>query len=180
MLHCPNYSYSPPFSIPHFSNVKEIQRLNAREATLSTSHSQTGSWHEQYKDSAHIFVGGLPYHLTEGDIICVVSQFGEVAGINLVRDKDTGKSKGYAFLKYVDQRSTILAVDNLNGAQIAGRTIRVDHVQNYKVPKVFDADGNEIEPDEDTVNNAAPKPIQGNNQNHLVPPKPFAIAMKIM
>ncbi|KAK3837022.1 MAG: hypothetical protein JOS17DRAFT_732846 [Linnemannia elongata] len=142
------------------NNVKEIQRLNAREATLSTSHSQTGSWHEQYKDSAHVFVGGLPYHLTEGDIICVVSQFGEVAGINLVRDKDTGKSKGYAFLKYVDQRSTILAVDNLNGAQIAGRTIRVDHVQNYKVPKVFDADGNEIEPDEDTVNNAAPKPIQ--------------------
>ncbi|KAG0261207.1 hypothetical protein BGZ95_004278, partial [Linnemannia exigua] len=43
---------------------------------------------------------------------------------------------------------------------IAGRTIRVDHVQNYKVPKVFDADGNEVEPDEETVNNAAPKPIQ--------------------
>lgn len=49
----------------------------------------------------------------------MVSQFGEVAGINLVRDKDTGKSKGYAFLKYVDQRSTILAVDNLNGAQVS-------------------------------------------------------------
>ncbi|KAF9930490.1 hypothetical protein FBU30_000384 [Linnemannia zychae] len=138
----------------------EIQRLNAREATLSTSHSQSSSWHEQYKDSAYIFVGGLPYHLTEGDVICVVSQFGEVAGINLVRDKDTGKSKGYAFLKYVDQRSTILAVDNLNGAQVAGRTIRVDHVQNYKVPKVFDAEGNEIEADEETINNAAPKPIQ--------------------
>ncbi|KAF9945635.1 hypothetical protein BGZ72_001143, partial [Mortierella alpina] len=140
--------------------VKEIQRLNAREASLSTSHSQTGSWHEQYKDSAHIFAGGLPYNLTEGDVICVFSQFGEIAGINLVRDKDTGKSKGFAFLKYVDQRSTILAVDNLNSAQIGGRTIRVDHVQNYKVPKVFDADGNEIEPDEDMVNNAVPKPVQ--------------------
>ncbi|KAF9984282.1 hypothetical protein BGZ75_004136 [Mortierella antarctica] len=132
--------------------VKEIQRLNAREASLSTSHSQTGSWHEQYKDSAHIFAGGLPYNLTEGDVICVFSQFGEIAGINLVRDKDTGKSKGFAFIKYVDQRSTILA--------IGGRTIRVDHVQNYKVPKVFDADGNEIEPDEEMVNNAVPKPIQ--------------------
>ncbi|KAF9573471.1 hypothetical protein EC968_008447, partial [Mortierella alpina] len=128
--------------------VKEIQRLNAREASLSTSHSQTGSWHEQYKDSAHIFAGGLPYNLTEGDVICVFSQFGEIAGINLVRDKDTGKSKGFAFIKYVDQRSTILAVDNLNSAQ------------NYKVPKVFDADGNEIEPDEEMVNNAVPKPIQ--------------------
>ena len=36
--------------------------------------------------------------------------------INLVRDKTTGKSKGFAFLAYEDQRSTILAVDNFNGA----------------------------------------------------------------
>ncbi|KAF9356540.1 hypothetical protein BGX26_005142 [Mortierella sp. AD094] len=122
--------------------------------------SSSGSWHEQYKDSAHVFVGGLPFNLTEGDILCVLSQFGEIAGINLVRDKDSGKSKGFAFLKYVDQRSTVLAVDNMNGSKIGGRVIRVDHVQNYKVPKVFDADGNEVEPDEDTVNNAAPKPIE--------------------
>jgi len=100
------------------SVVKEIQRLNAREAQLSTSHSLSGSWHDQYKESAHIFVGGLPFHLTEGDILCVLSQFGELAGINLVRDKDTGKSRGFAFLKYVDQRSTVLAVDNMNGAQV--------------------------------------------------------------
>ncbi|KAF9187861.1 hypothetical protein BGZ50_001717 [Haplosporangium sp. Z 11] len=145
--------------------VKEIQRLNAREATLSTSHSLSGSWHEQYKDSAHVFVGGIPFHLTEGDIICVMSQFGEIAGINLVRDKDTGKSKGFAFIKYADQRSTVLAVDNLNGVQIGGRTIRVDHVQNYKVPKVFDADGNEVEQDEDMVNNAVPKPIQDSSED---------------
>ncbi|KAG0050064.1 hypothetical protein BGZ83_005149, partial [Gryganskiella cystojenkinii] len=140
--------------------VKEIQRLNAREAQLSTSHSMSGSWHDQYKDSAHVFVGGLPFELTEGDIICVLSQFGELAGINLVRDKETGKSRGFAFLKYVDQRSTVLAVDNMNGAKIGGRTIRVDHVQNYKVPKVFDEEGNEVEPDEETVNNAVPKPIE--------------------
>ncbi|KAI1321144.1 hypothetical protein EDD11_007710, partial [Mortierella claussenii] len=95
--------------------VKEIQRLNDREANLSTSAS--GSWHEQYKDSAHVFVGGLPYNLTEGDVICVLSQFGEIAGINLVRDKESGKSKGFAFIKYVDQRSTILAVDNMNGSK---------------------------------------------------------------
>ncbi|KAG0298403.1 hypothetical protein BGZ98_000215, partial [Dissophora globulifera] len=146
--------------------VKEIKRLNEREANLSTSAS--GSWHEQYKDSAHIFVGGLPYNLTEGDVICVLSQFGEIAGVNLVRDKETGKSKGFAFIKYVDQRSTVLAVDNMNGSKIGGRVIRVDHVQNYKVPKVFDADGNEIEPDEDMVNNAAPKPIEDDESDQDV------------
>uniref|UniRef100_A0A4W5LID2 RNA binding motif protein X-linked 2 n=1 Tax=Hucho hucho TaxID=62062 RepID=A0A4W5LID2_9TELE len=94
---------------------------------------ETVSWHSEYKDSAWIFIGGFPYELTEGDVVCVFSHYGEIANINLVRDKKTGKSKGFCFICYEDQRSTILAVDNLNG--IKGRTIRVDHVLNYRPPK---------------------------------------------
>jgi RNA-binding motif X-linked protein 2 len=45
-------------------------------------------------------------------------RYGEVVNINLVRDKDTGKQKGYGFLCFEDQRSTILAVDNLNGIKV--------------------------------------------------------------
>lgn len=97
--------------------------------------SGSASWHHMYKDSSWIFIGGLNFDLTEGDIICVFSQFGEVVNINLVREKKTGKSRGFGFLCYEDQRSTILAVDNLNGIQLVGRTIRVDHVENYKLPK---------------------------------------------
>lgn len=41
------------------------------------------------------------------------SRYGEVVDVNLVRDKATGKSKGFAFLAYEDQRSTILAVGML-------------------------------------------------------------------
>ena len=57
--------------------------------------------------------------------------------MRLARDKITGKSKGFAFLAYEDQRSTILAVDNFNGAEICGRTLRDDHVKKYKPPKEF-------------------------------------------
>lgn len=64
-----------------------------------------------------------------------MSRYGEIVNINLIRDKDSGKSKGFCFLCYEDQRSTILAVDNLNGIKILNRAIRVDHVSNYKVPK---------------------------------------------
>lgn len=45
-------------------------------------------------------------------------RYGEVVNINLIRDKDTGKQKGYGFLCYEDQRSTILAVDNFNGIKV--------------------------------------------------------------
>ncbi|XP_010016210.1 PREDICTED: RNA-binding motif protein, X-linked 2, partial [Nestor notabilis] len=65
-------------------------------------------------------------------------RYGEVVNINLVRDKKTGKSKGFCFLCYEDQRSTILAVDNFNGIKIKGRTIRVDHVANYRPPQDSD------------------------------------------
>ncbi|XP_064374041.1 RNA-binding motif protein, X-linked 2 [Dromaius novaehollandiae] len=118
------------------TKVKLINELNAREAELGVQ--EAVSWHAEYKDSAWVFVGGLPYELTEGDIICVFSQYGEVVNINLVRDKKTGKSKGFCFLCYEDQRSTILAVDNFNGIKIKGRTIRVDHVANYRPPKDSD------------------------------------------
>uniref|UniRef100_A0A8C9AAJ7 RNA-binding motif protein, X-linked 2 n=1 Tax=Prolemur simus TaxID=1328070 RepID=A0A8C9AAJ7_PROSS len=113
--------------------VKLINELNEREIQLGVADKV--SWHSDYKDSAWIFLGGLPYELTEGDIICVFSQYGEIVNINLVRDKKTGKSKGFCFLCYEDQRSTILAVDNFNGIKIKGRTIRVDHVSNYWAPE---------------------------------------------
>lgn len=116
------------------TKVKLINELNEREVQLGVA--EKVSWHSEYKDSAWIFLGGLPYELTEGDVICVFSQYGEIVNINLVRDKKTGKSKGFCFLCYEDQRSTILAVDNFNGIKIKGRTIRVDHVANYRVPKV--------------------------------------------
>jgi RNA-binding motif X-linked protein 2 len=114
------------------SRVRAISDLNERE--LATKGGDAGSWHAQYKDSPYIYIGSLPYDLSEGDTVAVFSQYywyhdliihlplfryGEVLEINLIRDKDTGKSKGFAFLRYADPRSTILAVDNLNGISVS-------------------------------------------------------------
>lgn len=59
-------------------------------------------------------------------------RYGEVVDVSLPRDAATQKTKGFAFLMYADQRSTVLAVDNLGGAKVLDRTLRVDHVLNYK------------------------------------------------
>ncbi|WFC95663.1 RNA-binding protein Cwf29 [Malassezia brasiliensis] len=158
------------------NSIRDIQRRNEQELELGLVGS--GSWHEQYKDSAYIYVGGLPYDLTEGDVITIFSQFGEVVNIHLPRPRDDAprddrararppeadaerrpKHRGFGFLMYEDQRSTILAVDNLNGAQVLGRTLRVDHVLNYKPERVPDAEGNLVEPDEQTFNCAPPETI---------------------
>ena len=116
--------------------IKEIERINANEfASGIIGGIVKGSWHEKYRDSAWVYVGGMTFELSEGDILCVMSQWGEVEDINLVRDKATNKSLGYAFVKYEDQRSTILAVDNFNGIKLLGRTLRCDHVDKYKLSK---------------------------------------------
>lgn len=99
---------------------------------LTFTSSPGASWHTDYRDTAYIYIGGLPFELSEGDIVTIFSQFGEPTYINLVRDKETGKSKGFAFLKYEDQRSTDLAVDNLGGAVIMDRTLKVDHTRYKK------------------------------------------------
>ncbi|KAL3798713.1 hypothetical protein HJC23_004464 [Cyclotella cryptica] len=114
--------------------VNEIQRINDLELSQGLAFTPA-SWHTQYKESAWIHIGNLPNHLTEGDVLCILSQYGEIDDIHLVRDKDSGKSKGYAFVKYEDARSCVLAVDNFTGSVVLGRTLRVDHVERYRLPK---------------------------------------------
>mmetsp|Transcript_13462 Transcript_13462/g.29240 ORF Transcript_13462/g.29240 Transcript_13462/m.29240 type:complete len:236 (-) Transcript_13462:60-767(-) len=114
--------------------IAEIQRINDLELEKGLTHT-SASWHTKYKDSAWVYAGGLPLNLTEGDVLCILSQYGEIEDIHLVRDSDSGKSKGFAFVKYEDSRSCILAVDNLTGSQVLGRTLRVDHVEKYRLPK---------------------------------------------
>jgi RNA-binding motif X-linked protein 2 len=116
------------------NNIKATQARNEME--INSGLIGDKSWHAQYKDSAYVYVGGFPYNLTEGDVIAVMSQYGEIVDVNLVRDKDTGKSKGFCFVAYEDQRSTVLAVDNLNGFELLGRALRVDHVAGYKKEKL--------------------------------------------
>mmetsp|Transcript_46205 Transcript_46205/g.100411 ORF Transcript_46205/g.100411 Transcript_46205/m.100411 type:complete len:287 (-) Transcript_46205:72-932(-) len=126
-------------------NINATKKL--AEIELKEGYEGNRSWHHKYKDSAYVYVGGLHAGLTEGDVVIVFSQFGEIVDVNMVRDKATGKSKGFAFICYEDQRSTILAVDNMNGYQLLKRTLRVDHVEKYKAPKEFDE--NEVDADGD-------------------------------
>ena len=54
------------------NDIKAIAKLNEEE--LRAGLTGANSWHSQYKDSAYVYVGGLPFDLTEGDVIAVMSQ----------------------------------------------------------------------------------------------------------
>lgn len=56
------------------NKIAEILRINEQE--LEQHIPYKASWHQKYAHSAWVYIGGLPYELTEGDTICVMSQFG--------------------------------------------------------------------------------------------------------
>jgi len=114
------------------NSVRAIEQLNKRE--LESGVGTEGSWHTDYRDTAFVYIGGLAFELSEGDIITIFSQYGEPVWVKLARDKETGKSRGFAWIKYEDQRSCDLAVDNLGGSKIMDRVVRVDHAR-YKPGK---------------------------------------------
>eukprot|EP00535_Pseudo-nitzschia_heimii_P012334 CAMPEP_0197197104 /NCGR_PEP_ID=MMETSP1423-20130617/32700_1 /TAXON_ID=476441 /ORGANISM="Pseudo-nitzschia heimii, Strain UNC1101" /LENGTH=229 /DNA_ID=CAMNT_0042650921 /DNA_START=115 /DNA_END=804 /DNA_ORIENTATION=+ len=125
------------------NSVREIENINQQELDRGIA-GTSASWHSKYANSAWCYLGNLDHQLTEGDVLCIMSQYGEVDDIHLVREEDTGKSRGFAFLKYEDARSCVLAVDNFCGVKVLGRSLRVDHVEQYRLPKKLqesDADG---------------------------------------
>ncbi|KAK4116460.1 hypothetical protein N656DRAFT_700936 [Canariomyces notabilis] len=87
--------------------------------------------------SRSVFVGNIPYGLTEEQIIELFSGAGRVLSFRLVNDRETGRPKGFGFAEYADYDSAASAVRNLNDYEIMGRKLRVD----FSNESVSDEDG---------------------------------------
>ncbi|XP_020241585.1 splicing factor U2af large subunit A-like isoform X2 [Asparagus officinalis] len=72
-----------------------------------------------------IFVGGLPYYFTDGQIRELLESFGPLRGFDIVKDRDTGNSKGYGFCVYQDPSVTDIACAALNGLKMGDKTLTV-------------------------------------------------------
>lgn len=84
------------------------------------------------KSLRSVFVGNIPYEATEEKLKDIFSEVGQVVSFKLVFDRETGKPKGYGFCEYKDQETALSAMRNLNGVEIAGRTLRVDNACTEK------------------------------------------------
>lgn len=87
-----------------------------------------------------IFVGGLPYYLTETQIKELLESFGPLRGFDLVKDWETGNSKGYAFCVYQDSAVTDVACAALNGLKMGDKTLTVRRATASGQPKPDQSD----------------------------------------
>ena len=74
----------------------------------------------------NIYCGSLHYDLTEDDLKQLFEQYGEVSSVRIITDKFTGRSKGFGFVEMGDAEAGNRAVEELNGTEVKGRTIRVN------------------------------------------------------
>lgn len=73
-----------------------------------------------------IYVGNLPYTATEEDITGLFASFGPVERVKIITDRETGRSKGFAFVTLGDQSQIEAAVEALNEYDLQGRALRVN------------------------------------------------------
>lgn len=76
-----------------------------------------------------LFVGKLPYETTNNELESVFAQAGKVVSVNLITDKFTGQSKGFAFVEMGTEDEAAQAIQTLNGFTMNGRSIVVSEAR---------------------------------------------------
>jgi cold-inducible RNA-binding protein len=77
----------------------------------------------------NLFVGNLPFKSTEDALRAHFSQFGEVAQVRIMTDRDTGKPRGFAFVEMTNDDEAEKAVTALNGREFEGRALTVNEAR---------------------------------------------------
>jgi RNA recognition motif-containing protein len=77
----------------------------------------------------NIYVGNLPYSATEDELRTAFAAFGEVSSVNLISDKFSGQSKGFAFVEMAENSAADAAIKGLNDTAMGGRNIKVNQAK---------------------------------------------------
>ena len=77
----------------------------------------------------NIYVGNLPYTMDDNELRSAFSEFGAVTSASVVKDKFTGRSRGFGFVEMADAASGNQAIEAMNGRNMAGRPLVVNEAR---------------------------------------------------
>ena len=77
----------------------------------------------------NIYVGNLPYSISEDDLKEAFGAFGEVEKANIIKDRDTGNSKGFGFIEMGNDDDAKKAIEELDGSELGGRNLKVNEAR---------------------------------------------------
>ena len=80
--------------------------------------------------SKKLFVGGLSWGTTDENLHGAFSRFGEIVEAKVITDRETGRSRGFGFVTFANDEGAASAVTEMNGAELDGRTIKVNEAED--------------------------------------------------
>lgn len=83
----------------------------------------------------NIYVGNLSHGVTDGELNAVFSEFGEVSSAKVIKDKHSGRSRGYGFVEMPNDSEANEAIKALDESPLQGRNIRVNQARPRREPR---------------------------------------------
>ena len=77
----------------------------------------------------NIFVGNLSYQTTEAELEAAFAAYGAVERVSVVRDRDTGQPRGFAFVEMTNAAEAASAINSMNGREVNGRALNVNQAR---------------------------------------------------
>jgi RNA recognition motif-containing protein len=77
----------------------------------------------------NIFVGNLSFGATEESVRALFERYGTIDRVNIITDRETGRSRGFAFVEMSDNAQADRAIEGLNGYQLDGRSLNVNEAR---------------------------------------------------
>jgi RNA recognition motif-containing protein len=85
----------------------------------------------------NIYIGQLPYNTSEEELKSIFTEYGEVASLNLIKDKFSGQSKGFGFIEMPNNAEADQAIKALNKSMLKGREIKVNQAEERRKKSTF-------------------------------------------
>lgn len=79
--------------------------------------------------SSKLYVGNLPFSATEEALTSAFAAIGTVDSVKIITDRDTGRSKGFAFVEMSDEEGAQKAIQALNGSDFGGRSLKISEAR---------------------------------------------------
>jgi cold-inducible RNA-binding protein len=79
--------------------------------------------------ASKLYVGGLAYSVTEKELEDLFAEHGKVVSVAVIKDRDSGKSKGFGFVEMSEEGEAQNAIKELNGKELSGRSITVNEAR---------------------------------------------------
>jgi RNA recognition motif-containing protein len=82
---------------------------------------------QRFMSSSKLFIGGLAWATDENTLRDAFGSFGTVTDVKIILDRDTGRSRGFGFVNFTSPQEAEVALQEMDGRELAGRQIRVDY-----------------------------------------------------